>query len=145
MRKRNFGFYLFASFFGAAMIASSFAYYNYKFSQFNFIDFEKEIFYTKQDIFIPSKQNYLLLFWSSKKNKFEEIEQKIISKYNIIAIDIHQKRLKSDKHTTFVTSGIDKILKLVHKFKIYNMPSLLTIKRVNGGLYKQDSKVYLAF
>ena len=32
---------VFASFFGAALIAAAFAYFNYKFSEYKFIDFGK--------------------------------------------------------------------------------------------------------
>ena len=145
MRKRGLMFYMFASFFGAAMIAGSYAYYNYKFSQFNFIDFEKIIFYTKQDIFIPNEEKYLVLFYSSKKTTLKKINEKVTSKYKILAIDFHQKREQSNDNMVFLTAGIDKILKLVHKFKIYNLPSLVTFKRINGSLYKQDSHVYIAF
>ena len=41
---------IFASFFGAAMIAGAFAYSNWRFSEYKFIDFSKLIFYTKKDI-----------------------------------------------------------------------------------------------
>jgi len=46
--------YLFASFFGALMIAGAFAYFNYRFSQYKFIDFGRWIYYQKSDIFIPN-------------------------------------------------------------------------------------------
>ncbi|MDA7848242.1 hypothetical protein N8972_02005, partial [Sulfurospirillum sp.] len=49
---------VFASFFGAAMIAAAFAYSNYRYSEYKFLDFEKSIFYTKQDIFSPKHDTY---------------------------------------------------------------------------------------
>ena len=40
--------YIFGSFFGAAMIATAFAYSNYRFSQYKFVDFAKLVFYEKK-------------------------------------------------------------------------------------------------
>ncbi len=39
---------LLASFFGAVMVAAAFAYFNYKFSEYKFIDFKEWIFYEKK-------------------------------------------------------------------------------------------------
>ena len=42
---------LLASFFGAAMIAAAFAYFNYKFSEYKFINFSEWVFYEEKTIF----------------------------------------------------------------------------------------------
>jgi len=54
-RRSLFSFsYVFASFFGAAMIAAAFAYFNYKYSQYKFINFKEMILYTKSQLFVPA-------------------------------------------------------------------------------------------
>ena len=70
MARRGAGLFsvgmLLASFFGAAMIAAAFAYFNYKFSEYKFIDFSEWVFYEDQALFIPTRERYLVLFYSSK-------------------------------------------------------------------------------
>ena len=56
--------YIFGSFFGAAMIAVAFAYSNYRFSQYKFVDFAKLVFYEKSEIFTP-KEPKMKQLWQS--------------------------------------------------------------------------------
>jgi len=133
--------YLFASFFGALMIASAYAYFNYKFAEFKFIDFDKWIFYEKKDIFKPVDKNYIVIIFSSHKDNLEKIVKTIKNRYKILAIDIYQKRFKNSKKITYLTSGIDTIIAFIQRFNIYHIPSVFIIKKVKNARYKQDSMV----
>ena len=55
--------YVFASFFGAFMIAGSFAYFNYKFSEYKFINFNKIVLYSKSDIFEAKDDYYIMIIY----------------------------------------------------------------------------------
>jgi len=133
--------YLFASFFGALMIASAYAYFNYKFAEFKFVDFDKWIFYEKRDIFKPTQESYLVIIFSSHKDNLDKIIKKIKNKTKILAIDIYQKRFNNTKDITYVTSGINTIISFIQRFNIYKIPSAFFIKRVKKHKYKQDSMV----
>jgi hypothetical protein len=80
---------LLASFFGAAMIAAAFAYFNYKFSEYKFIDFKEWIFYEKRDIFTPQKEKYIVVFYSSKENNAQERLSTLDLNIPIVAIDYY--------------------------------------------------------
>jgi len=133
--------YLFASFFGAIMIAGAFAYYNYKFSEFKFFNFKDNIFYTKNDIFIPSCDHYTIMIYSSNMSDREKLTQKIKTKYKILAIDLYQQRFKEENSTIYLTAGMNTLLKMIQNFNIYNVPVVFDIKKFNKVLYKQDSKI----
>jgi hypothetical protein len=136
---------LFASFFGAAMIAGAFAYYNYKFSQFKFIDFTEFITYTKKDIFSPKEEKYLVIIYNSKDELSSEKLKKIKSNSPIILLDYYQVINDfsiGDSNITSIKAGTETFLRIVHRFNIYNLPSLFFIKKVKDNLYKQDSDVY---
>jgi len=126
------------------LVATTFFYYNYKFSQFKFIDFKQIILYTKNDIFIPSKDSYYMLIFSSKMSNIDKLLLKIPKNYPIIAIDIYGKEYKNREGVIFLRSGTNSILKIIQKFNIYEVPLYLKIKRYNKTLFKQDSeKKYL--
>jgi len=133
--------YLFASFFGALMIASAYAYFNYKFAEYKFIDFDKWIFYEKKDVFKPLQEKYIILIFSSHKDNPQKIIEKIKNKTKILAIDIYQKRFKNSKNVIYLTAGIDTLLAFIQRFNIYHVPSLFFIKRVKKSRYKQDSSI----
>ncbi len=135
--------YIFASFFGALMIAGAFAYYNYKFSQFKFFNFKDNIFYQKRDIFTPKDDKYLLLIYSSNMTPPQKLLKKISYKGEdkILAVDLYQKRFKDTNSTIYITSGINTLLKLVQAFNIYEVPVIFEIKKFNNRLYKQNSKI----
>ncbi|MDF1882060.1 hypothetical protein JHD50_12250 [Sulfurimonas sp. MAG313] len=145
MARRGSGLFsvgtLLASFFGAGMIAIAFAYFNYKFQEYKFIDFNKWLVYKKADVFTPDEEKYLVVFYSSKKAGVVENLNKLRPKYKILAIDYYQKDFASTKNVVHVRSGTDTILKIIQRFNIYKTPSVFIIKKVKEGLYKQDSMI----
>ena len=120
------------------MVAAFFFYYNYKFSEYKFVDFNKLIFYTKNDIFFPKKDEYYLLLFSTRMSNLDDLIKKIPKKYPILAIDIYQKR-KNFKNVIYTTAGINTIIKLIQYLNIYEVPVVVKIKRYHKLLYKQDS------
>lgn len=136
---------LFASFFGAAMIAGAFAYYNYKFAEFKFIDFSKIVLYTKSDIFQPVSDEYLVIIYNSRDKLSLEKLEKIKSKSPIIMLDFYQTIQNisiGDSNVTGLKSGTDTFIQVVQKFNVYELPTLFFIKKFNRKLYKQDSDIY---
>jgi len=123
------------------MVASAYAYFNFKFSEYRFIDFDKYVFYGKEEIFTPKEDNYLLLMYSSHDKTHIQKIKDLKVEYKIIAIDIHQKRFKSDENISYVSTGINSAVNIIQKFNIYNLPSLLFIKKDKNIRYKQDSTV----
>ena len=91
-----------ASFFGAAMIAAAFAYFNYKFSEYKFIDFGEWVFYTEKEIFTPTADRYIVIFFSSKSPNTVQLIKESKSSYPIIAIDYYQQRLSSNENVIFL-------------------------------------------
>ena len=132
---------LLASFFGAAMIAAAFAYFNYKFSEYKFIDFKEWIFYEKSDIFTPTAQKYIVVFYSSKeKGTMEKLAHTNLN-LPIIAIDYYNEIRQNSANTTFIRSGTNTSLKFIQRFNIYESPSIFFIKKSKDSLYKQDSMI----
>jgi hypothetical protein len=132
---------LLASFFGAAMIAAAFAYFNYKFSEYKFIDFKDWIFYEKNDIFKPQADKYIVIFYSSKeKGTMEKLAH---TKLNIpiLAIDYYNEVQKKSENTIFLRSGTKTSLSFIQRFNIYESPSIFFIKKSKETLYKQDSMI----
>ena len=132
-------FYIFSSFGGALLVAAAFFYYNYKFSQFKFIDFSQTILYTNKDIFTPKQDNYYMLIFSSKMDNIDKLLKKIPKNYPIIVIDMYQKVYDNKKNIIFVRVGTNTIIKIIQNFNIYKIPVYFKIKRYNKKLFKQDS------
>jgi len=132
-------FYIFSSFGGALLVASAFFYYNYKFAEFKFINFSNTILYEKTDIFIPKKDHYYMLIFSSKMDNVNNLLKKIPKNYPIIAIDMYQKSFDNKKGIIFVRAGTNTIIEIIQKFNIYKIPVYFAIKRYNKQLFKQDS------
>ena len=132
---------LLASFFGAAMIAAAFAYFNYKFSEYKFIDFKEWIFYEKSAIFTPSADKYVVVFYSSKDKDTMELLSKINLKLPVLAIDYYNEVRKNSIGTTFLRSGTKNSLSFIQRFNIYESPSIFFIKKSKESLYKQDSMI----
>jgi len=132
---------LLASFFGAAMIAIAFAYFNYKFSEYKFIDFRQWVFYEKSDIFIPKAESYIVVFYSSREKGTMELLAKMDLKIPILAIDYYNEVRENSKNTIFLRSGTKNSLAFIHRFNIYESPSIFFIKRNKDTLYKQDSMI----
>jgi len=130
------------SFFGAAMIAGAFAYFNYKFSEYKFINFTEWTFYKQKTLFEPSAERYIVVFYSSNTpgtvaylNKVKKTD------YPIVAIDYYQNTAPSGDNIEFVKSGTNTTLKFIQRFNIYHTPSVFIIKKSGDGLYKQDSMI----
>ncbi|MEN4052745.1 MULTISPECIES: hypothetical protein [Sulfurimonas] len=132
---------LLASFFGAAMIAGAFAYFNYKFSEYKFIDFKEWAFYEKSDIFTPKEETYIVVFYSSRTKGSIEKLVKLDLNNPILAIDYYNQISANSKTTTFLRSGTNTSLKFIQRFNIYEVPSIFFIKRIKESLYKQDSMI----
>jgi hypothetical protein len=139
--RRGLKSYLLSSFFGAAMIAATYAYFNYKFSQFHFIDFDTTLLYTKNDIFVPDKERYTVIVFSSKKDKPELLAKRVNEPNHFLLLDISGERFESSAGMTYVTAGINTILPLINRFRIIEVPVLFEIERVEKGNFKQASKL----
>ncbi len=132
---------LLASFFGAAMIAISFAYFNYKFSEYKFINFKEWTFYEKSDVFTPKADKYIVVFYSSREKGTMDLLAKIDLHLPILAIDYYNKARENTETTTFLRSGTKNSLAFIQRFNIYDSPSIFFIKRQKDSLYKQDSMI----
>lgn len=132
---------LLASFFGAALIAGAFAYFNYKFSEYKFIDFKEWVFYEKQDLFVPDAKRYIVVFYSSKEPKAQERLASLDLNFPLIAIDYYNQAFENTQNTTFLRSGTKNSLHFIQRFNIYEVPSIFFIKKVKDSLYKQDSMI----
>ncbi len=132
---------LLASFFGAAMIAASFAYFNYKFSKYKFIDFKEWTFYEKSNLFTPKAQKYIVVFYSSREKGTMNMLAKTDLHLPILAIDYYNRVRPNTKTTTFLRSGTKTSLAFIQRFNIYESPSIFFIKRTKETLYKQDSMI----
>lgn len=123
------------------MVASAYAYFNFKFSEYRFIDFNNYTFYSKKDVFVPSEEAYVFLIYSSHSLGQIDKVKNLKVEYPIIAIDIHQKRFESNNRVHYVTTGINSIINIIQKFNFYNTPTLLFIEKQNGLVYKQSSQL----
>lgn len=124
------------------MVASAYGYFHYTFSSFKFLDFKEITLYTDKDIFTPTEENYIVLAYSSKKNKLENLTKKIQNDdITILAIDFAQREKFTKDSLISVTGGYDNILTIIHKFRIEHIPSAFYIKKQKATLYKQDSQV----
>jgi len=132
---------LLASFFGAALIAGAFAYFNYKFSEYKFINFKDWSFYEQKDIFQPKEDLYIVVFYSSRNKGVMDKLAKLQLNNPILAIDYYNKVRPNSKQTTFLRAGTNTSLKFIQRFNIYEVPSVFFIKRIKDTLYKQDSMI----
>ncbi len=130
-----------ASFFGAAMIAGAFAYFNYKFSEYKFIDFKNFTFYEKREIFTPKADRYVVIFFSSKDVTALEDIKKLHLQQPILAIDYYNNSFLNTQNVTFLRSGTSTSLKFIQRFNIYHSPTIFFIKKIKDTLYKQDSMI----
>jgi hypothetical protein len=132
---------LLASFFGSALIAGAFAYFNFKFSEYKFIDFKEWTFYEKSDVFIPKEQKYIVVFYSSRDANTQAQLAKVDLNIPILAIDYYNRVIKNSKTTTFLRAGTKNSLNFIQRFNIYESPSIFFIKKKKDTLYKQDSMI----
>ena len=130
-----------ASFFGAAMIAAAFAYFNYKFSEYKFVDFKEWVFYEKSEVFVPKENKYIVVFYSSKEKDTMNLLANTNLNIPILAIDYYNQVRKNSATTTFLRSGTKNSLHFIQRFNIYESPSIFFIKKHKDSLYKQDSMI----
>jgi len=123
------------------MIAAAFAYFNYKFSEYKFIDFKEWTFYEKSDVFTPSADKYIVVFYSSKEKGTMDKLAKINLNLPILALDYYNEVRENTDTTTFLRSGTKNSLSFIQRFNIYESPSIFFIKRSKDALYKQDSMI----
>lgn len=140
-QRRGLRAYLLSSFFGAAMIAATYAYFNYKFSKFHFIDFEQQLYYTANDVFVPQDEKYTVIVYSSKKDDPVQLVRRVKVHDRFLALDLAGGRPVSDGEMIFITSGINTLLPFINRFNIFTVPVVFDIERVNGGNYKQATKI----
>jgi len=123
------------------MIAAAFAYFNYKFSEYKFINFKDWVFYEKSQLFTPSQEKYIVIFYSSREAGTMQLIADTDLNIPILAIDYYNRVRKNTKTTTFLRSGTKTSLNFIQRFNIYNSPSIFILKRNKGSLYKQDSMI----
>ena len=123
------------------MIAVSFAYFNYKFSEYKFIDFKEWTFYEKSDLFTPKEENYIVVFYSSREKGTMDLLAKVDLNLPILAIDYYNKVRDNSETTTFLRGGTENSLAFIQRFNIYSSPSIFFIKKHKDSLYKQDSMI----
>ena len=133
--------YVFASFIGAAMVAATFAYDNYRFSKYKFLDFSQIIFYEKNEIFKPESDKFLLVFFSSNMDGIGEILQNKAGILPVVAVDLQQKRIRNEGNVTFVTADINAILKAMNLLNVRELPSEVEMIHQDKKIYKQNSKI----
>ncbi len=123
------------------MIAIAFAYFNYKFSEYKFIDFNDMIFYEKSEVFQPKAEKYIIIFYSSKeKGTMDKLAHTNLN-LPILAIDYYNTVRENTTTTTFLRSGTKNSLLFIQRFNIYESPSIFFIKKSTETLYKQDSMI----
>ncbi|WP_229860208.1 hypothetical protein [Candidatus Sulfurimonas baltica] len=123
------------------MIAAAFAYFNYKFSEYKFIDFKEWVFYEKKDIFTPKQDKYVVIFYSSKERDVVEQLSEIELNLPVIAIDYYNEAFSNSKNTTFLRAGTKTSLSFIQRFNIYESPTIFFIKKHKESIYKQDSMI----
>lgn len=133
--------FILSSFFGALLIASAFAYFNYKFSQYNVIDFGYLLFYTHDDIFVPQEEEYRVILFSSKQPDTLNAVKNLKDELPVLAIDMYQERFASENGVIFVSAGMSTLVKFVQRFNVYEVPSIFSIEKFRDKQYKQNSPV----
>ena len=124
------------------MIALSYGYFHYKFNKFKFLDFKEITLYTKEDVFTPDKQQYALVFYSSKKDNLEKLVKKIkTDEYPVVAIDFSQINREEKENYVSITGGFNQLLKVINRLHLEHLPSIMIIKKEKKLIYKQDSRI----
>ena len=123
------------------MIAIAFAYFNYKFSEYKFIDFKEWTFYEKSDLFTPNADKYIVIFYSSREKNTMNLLADIDLNLPVLAIDYYNKVRENSDTTTFLRGGTENSLAFIQRFNIYSSPSIFFIKKHKDSLYKQDSMI----
>lgn len=133
--------FILSSFFGALLIASAFAYFNYTFQKYKIVDFDTLVLYSEDELFSPEEERYTVLFYSSKISGFQERIRSVSSDYTILAIDLYQERPPNEENIIYLSAGTNTLLKFIQQMNIYKIPVLFDIKRYQASRYKQDSRL----
>lgn len=123
------------------MIALAFAYFNYKFSEYKFVDFSEWTFYEKNKVFSPKHEKYIVVFYSSKEPSTMRLLADTNLTFPILAIDYYNTVGENSTGTTFLRSGTKTSLAFIQRFNIYESPSIFFIKKHKESVYKQDSMI----
>ncbi len=123
------------------MIAASFAYFNYKFSEYKFINFSEWTFYEKSALFSPHEEKYIIVFYSSREQNTMNLLATMNLGIPILAIDYYNRVRENTDSTIFLRSGTKTSLSFIQRFNIYESPSIFFIKKHKDSLYKQDSMI----
>ena len=123
------------------MIALAFAYFNYKFSEYKFIDFKEWTFYEKNRLFMPKEEKYVVVFYSSKEPQTAKLLADINLTLPILAIDYYNEVHPNATTTRFLRAGTKTSLAFIQRFNIYESPSIFFIKMHSESVYKQDSMI----
>ena len=140
---RNLTAYSFAVVITAMLAVLAYVTYQNKFQKLAFINFSQYNLYGKNDVFQATASSYVLLFYSSKSQLASELSQniKLKSGEKIIALDLAQDRFDDTKTVICVTTGMNAILKLVHRFKVKAIPSFVYLTKVEQKIYKQKGEL----
>lgn len=133
--------YLFASFFGALLVAGAFAYSNYRYSEYKFIDFSDWIFYEKSDLFTPKSDKYTVVIYSSNMQNFNSFANKLDTQDPLIVFDMFQKKRGLEEGVLYLGAGMNTLLKVIQRFNVYELPSTFRIERYKDSKFKQDSLI----
>lgn len=142
MRYRN-RFSILTPFFAAFFIAASFFYFQWSYTKFKTIDFQKNVFYGKGYIFLPEDDEYIVMMYNSKANDMMDLVAKIPhNDMKILAIDFYQNTNQDIKDNVIpLSAGMNTLLKVSHTFKITNLPVYFAIKRKQSSIFFQNTSI----
>lgn len=125
-------------------MAASFFYFQWTYTKFKSIDFDKNVFYGKNYIFTPLDDEYIIILYNSKSSNILDLSKKISNESNlkIIAVDFYQNTEKEIIDNVIpVSSGMNTLLQLANKFKIVKIPVFFKVKRESLFKFIQNSRI----
>lgn len=131
-------------FFATLFLAAWFFYFQWSYTKFKFIDFQKTAFYGKDYIFSPLDEEYIIILYNSKSSDILSLSKKIPNESNlkIMAIDFYQNTNNDIVGNVIpLSAGMDTLLQLSNKFKITKLPVYFKIKRESMNKFVQNSRI----
>jgi len=122
------------------MIAVSFAYFNFKFSEYKFIDFSEWAFYEQNVLFSPKEERYIVVFYSSREADTMNLLAQTDLGLPLLAIDYYNRVRENSDSTIFLRSGTKTSLSFIQRFNIYESPSIFFIK--NRSCFSRIYHIY---
>ncbi|RAX57783.1 hypothetical protein CCZ01_04875 [Helicobacter monodelphidis] len=122
-------------FLAALFCAAAYFYFQFSYSRLVKVDFNEWVLYTSEGLFTPQSDRYVIIFYSSNVQEQLRFVQnlEIIEKDPIIAIDFYQNReLPSQNGRIYATSSANTILNYLLRFKVTQLPTLVSIEREKG-------------